>query len=77
MLSRAILKSNGTDQRVTEIETLKLKDLVKDVKKTENKKRCILLVDGAKKPLTIEERLKARKNLLKKRNEEKLGGKSG
>lgn len=32
MLSSAILKSNGTDQRVTEIETLKLKDLVKDVK---------------------------------------------
>lgn len=31
-LSSAILKSNGTDQRVTEIETLKLKDLVKDVK---------------------------------------------
>ena len=32
VLSSAILKSNGTDQRVTEIETLKLKDLVKDVK---------------------------------------------
>lgn len=32
MLSSAILKSNGTDQQVTEIETLKLKDLVKDVK---------------------------------------------
>ena len=30
VLSSAILKSNGTDQRVTEIETLK--DLVKDVK---------------------------------------------
>ena len=32
VLSSAILKSNGTDQQVTEIETLKLKDLVKDVK---------------------------------------------
>lgn len=33
VLSSAILKSNGTDQRVTEIETLKLKDLVKEGKK--------------------------------------------
>lgn len=35
---QSIVKSNGTDQRVTEIETLKRKDLVKDMEKTENEK---------------------------------------